>query len=52
MRYSPEKKEDNFWKWAIWIIICIMSSCAALAAAIAVVILISQHWVSPTVAAS
>ena len=47
-----KKNEISTFQWALWGITCMMTTCGAIAAAVAVVILISQHWASPTVTPS
>ncbi len=41
---KEKKNEYSTFAWAIGILTCVTSSCAAIIAAIALVILISQHW--------
>jgi len=47
-----KKNEISTFQWALWGITCMMTTCGAVAAAVAVVILISQHWNTPTVTPS
>lgn len=39
-----KKNEISTFQWALWGVTCMVSTCGAVAAAVAVVILISQHW--------
>ncbi len=48
-----EKKDDiSTFQWALWGVTCMMSTVGCAAAAVAVVVLISQHWNTPTVTPS